>query len=54
MLYNVLKRAIERGNYKSKDDIAEKISVLYANNQLDTEQYEELINLLNNNERGDN
>ena len=53
MLYRVLKRAIERKNYNTKEDMAEKINILYANNQLDTEQYEELINLLNNNERGE-
>jgi hypothetical protein len=53
MLYRVIKRAIERNNYDSKEDMAEKLSVLYTNNQLDTIQYEELIQLLNNNERGD-
>lgn len=52
MLYRVLKRAIERKNYDSKEDMAEKLGVLYANNQLDSSQYEELIQLLNN-ERGD-
>ena len=53
MLYRVLKRAIERFNYDSKEDMAEKLNILFANNQLNTEQYEELIALLNNNERGD-
>ncbi len=53
MLYSVIKRAIERKNYKSKDDMAEKLGILYANNQLDSSQYEELIQLLNH-ERGDN
>ena len=54
MLYRVLKRAIERKNYDSKEDMAEKLGVLYASSQLDTMQYEELMNLLNNDERGDN
>lgn len=52
MLYRVLKRAIERKNYITKEDMAEKINILYANSQLNTEQYEELINLLND-ERGE-
>ena len=46
MLFNVLKRAIERGNYNSKEDMAEKISILFANNQLTNEQFEILIGLL--------
>ena len=50
MLFNVLKRAIERGNYNSKEDMAEKISILFANNQLTQEQFELLINLLDEQE----
>ena len=46
MLFKVLKRAIERKNYTSKEDMMEKVSILYANNQLTNEQYEELIELL--------
>lgn len=53
MIYNVLKRAIERKNYNSKEEFADKISIIYANNQLSTDQYEELIKLLNNDERGE-
>lgn len=53
MLYRVLKRAIERKNYNTKEDIVEKINILYANNQLSTNQYEELVQLLNNEERGE-
>jgi hypothetical protein len=37
---------IERKNYKSVEDIKEKISVLYLNNQLSKDEYEELMNLL--------
>mgnify|MGYP003291342620 CR=1 FL=1 len=48
MLFKVLKRAIERGNFESKEEMADKISILFANNQLTEEQYIELINLLNN------
>lgn len=53
MIYNILKRAIKIRNYESKPDLAEKISIIYANNQLSTDQYEDLIKLLNNDERGE-
>ncbi len=46
MLYRVIKRAIERGNYISKEDIKEKISILYVNGQLTEAQYEELLGML--------
>ncbi len=46
MLYKCLKRMIEKGNYESKEEMLEKVSILYANNQLSKEQYEDLVNLL--------
>ena len=48
MLYNVLKRAIERGNYNSKEEMAYKLSVLYSAPfpQLTETQYLELLDLL--------
>ena len=46
MLYKTLKRCIERQNYASKEDMAEKISIIYANGQLTDIQYEELMKLL--------
>ena len=46
MLYKCLKRRIEKGNYESKEAMLEKISILYANNQLSKEQYEDLVNML--------
>ena len=46
MLYRTLKRCIERGNYVSAEDMAEKVSIIYANGQLTEEQYNELINML--------
>lgn len=46
MLYRVLKRCIERENYTSKEDMKEKISILYANSQLTKEQYETLMAML--------
>ena len=50
MLFKVLKRAIERKNYTTKEDMLEKVNILYANNQLTNEQYEELIKMLNEEE----
>ena len=46
MLFKVLKRAIERGNYDSKEEFAKKIAILFASGQLTKEQYEELMALL--------
>ena len=46
MLFKVLKRSIENENYISKEDMSEKLSILFANNQLTIEQYQELMNLL--------
>ena len=46
MLYKCLKRMIQRENYESKEAMAEKISILYANDQLTKEQYEELMAML--------
>ena len=46
MLYKCLKRMIEKGNYESKEAIAEQISLIYANEQLTDEQYSELMALL--------
>lgn len=46
MLYKVLVRAITRGNYISKEDIKEKIGLLYTADKITEEQYVELIFLL--------
>ena len=46
MLFKCLKRRIEKGNYESKEQIAEQISLIYANQQLTTEQYTELMDML--------
>ena len=45
-MYRILKRMIERNNYKTKEDMEEKISVLYLNDQLTKDEYEELMSLL--------
>ena len=46
MLFKCLKRMIEKGNYVSKEAMAEKISILFANDQLTQSQYEELMGML--------
>ena len=46
MLYKCLKRMIEKGNYESKEAMADKIAILFANRQLTQTQYEELVDML--------
>ena len=46
MLFKCLKRRIEKGNYKSKEALAEQISLIYGNEQLTAEQYQELMAML--------
>ena len=46
MLLKRLKRRIEKGNYESKEQLAEQISLIYANGQLTDEQYTELMSML--------
>ena len=46
ILFKCLKRMIERKNYTSVDAMAEKISILFANDQLTQSQYEELMQML--------
>ena len=46
MLFKCLKRMIERGNFESKEAMAEKISILFANDQLTQNEYDELMNML--------
>ena len=46
MLYKCLKRMIEKGNYESKEAMADKISILFANDRLTQAQYEELMAML--------
>ena len=46
MSYKCLKRMIEKGNYESNEAMADKIAILFANNQLTQAQYEELVDML--------
>lgn len=53
MTYKICKRLIENTNYKSqeeKDDMQVKLDVFLLNNRITKEEYEELINLLNEKE----
>lgn len=43
MLYRTCKRMIEKGN---TDGLEEKLDIFYARGKLDTEQYNELIQML--------
>ena len=46
MLFKCLKRRIEKGNYENKEALAEQISLIYGNEQLTAEQYQELMAML--------
>ena len=46
MLVETLKRAIIRSNYKSKEEMAEKLSLLYSAGKITDEQYIDLTFLL--------
>lgn len=48
-IYNLCKRIIENTSYKTqlqKDDMQERLDILYANGSLTTEQYNSLVQLL--------
>ena len=47
MLYQTMKRCIQRGNFGDPEQFAEKISLIYANGQITEDQYIELIWMLN-------
>ena len=46
MLFETLKRAIIRGNYTSKKDMADKLSLLYSADKIKDEEFMALIELL--------
>ena len=46
MLFDTLKRAILRGNYVNKEEMAEKLSLLYSAGKITDEQYIDLVFLL--------
>ena len=46
MLIQALKRAISRKNYTSKEEMAEKLALLYSANKITDEQYIDLVFLL--------
>lgn len=52
MAYKVMKRIIERGDY-DKEDVLNKLDTYYATGRLNTEQYEELVALVNGTPTGE-
>ena len=46
MLYDTLKRAIIRGNYTNKEDMADKLALLYSADKIKDEEFMALIELL--------
>ena len=46
MLYDTLKRAISRGNYTTKEEISEKVSLLYSAEKINAEQYMILMEMI--------
>ena len=46
MLVQTLKRAIIRKNYTTKEEMAEKLSLLYSADKIKDEQFIELMELL--------
>ena len=46
MLFDTLKRAITRKNYTSKEEMANKLSLLYSADKITDEQYIDLVFLL--------
>ena len=46
MLFDTLKRAILRGNYTNKEEMANKLSLLYSAGKITDEQYIDLTFLL--------
>ena len=46
MLFDTLKRAILRGNYINKEEMVEKLSLLYSAGKITDEQYIDLVFLL--------
>ena len=46
MLFETLKRAIIRGNYTNKEDMADKLSLLYSADKIIDEEFMALMELL--------
>ena len=46
MLFDTLKRAITRKNYTNKEEMAEKLSLLYSAEKINVEQFIVLMELL--------
>lgn len=48
MTYDLCKKVIEKGTYGPKEEMLIKLDVFLLNNRITKEEYEELVNLLEN------
>jgi hypothetical protein len=48
MTFNLCKKIIEKGAYGPKEEMLIKLDVFLLNNRITQEEYEELVNLLEN------
>jgi hypothetical protein len=48
MTYNNCKKVIANGNYGTKEDLLVKLDVFLLNNRISEEQYNELVESMNN------
>lgn len=48
MTYDLCKKVIETGTYGPKEEMLIKLDVFLLNNRITQEEYEELVNLLEN------
>jgi len=48
MTYDLCKKVIEKGTYGPKEEMLIKLDVFLLNNRITQEEYEELVNLLEN------
>lgn len=46
MTYDLCKKVIEKGTYGPKEEMLIKLDVFLLNNRITREEYEELVNLL--------
>lgn len=46
MLYDTLKRVIQRKNYNTIDEIKEKVSLLYSAEKITADEYMELMEMI--------
>lgn len=50
MLFNIMKRMIERNKYGTREEMIEKMNVLLLSDQITVDQYAKLIEMLDEKE----